>query len=113
MVQRCRLQELEVAQAGHLVLEPLRQFVDRRLAHRFAAFVCVSQGVADVAVDEAGLPRDRVHVIPNSVDAACFADVKPTDLTRLGVPAGNRVILFVGRIDRQSRFALTSPASSG
>jgi len=80
--------------------ERLRQFVERRLADRFAAFTCVSGAVADGATS-GGLPGDKLHVIPNGLDLRRFEDVHPVDLTTLGVSDGQRVVLFIGRFHRQ------------
>ena len=60
----------------------------RRLAPVPAAVVVPSRFLAALAVD-AGLPADRVHVIPSGVDTAWFS---PSPL-----PAGPPEVLFVGR----------------
>ncbi len=63
--------------------------------------VCVSQAVANFARDEAGLSQQRLVVIPNGVDHQQFAAARQMDLSKLGVARGRRVIVFVGRLDRQ------------
>lgn len=61
-----------------------------RRAH---AFQCISRRIADALV-AAGVPADRVHLVPNAVDLARFAAIEPRDR-----PA-NRVrnAVFVGRL---------------
>ena len=81
--------------------ERIRGFVERRLTRHIDAFVCVSQGVADVAEQHAGLPRDKLHVIPNGIDAHRFANITPADLSQFGIAAGQKVVLSIGRLDRQ------------
>ena len=47
--------------------------------------VCVSQGVADFAIREMGLPPNKQSVIPNGVNFELFANAFPTDLSSLGI----------------------------
>lgn len=78
-----------------------RQRVERWLTPKVDKIVCVSQGVADYCRDKCRFPPDKLVVIPNGVDLARFENVQPADLTELGVPAGRRAILYVGRLERQ------------
>ena len=72
-----------------------------RWTHRFVdRHVCVSQAVADFSVRQAGLPEDRVVVIPNGIDRA-DTSAAPADLADLGFPSGRRAITFVGRLEPQ------------
>jgi starch synthase (maltosyl-transferring) len=89
--------------AGLRVAQPevVRQFVERRLTRRFAGFVCVSQAVADHAARRGGLPREKLHVIPNGVDVDAWQRVTPIDWSELGVSVGRRVILFAARLEPQ------------
>ena len=109
----CRRSEIPVV-AGLRVAqrEMLRQFVDRRLVHRYAAFVCVSQAVADLAQSAGRLPAEKVHVIPNGIDPDRFADVVPADVTQLGVPVESRVVLFMGRMTQQKGADILLQAAS-
>ncbi len=88
---------LRVAERGarwHLTLDRLTQrWVDR--------YVCVSQAVADFSVTRAGLPREKMAVIPNGVDLEKYPAVEPADLATLGIARGHRVVTFVGRLERQ------------
>lgn len=63
--------------------------------------VCVSQAVAEFSVSVAGLPADKIAVIPNGVDVAKFETAPAADLASLGIPAGSRVLLTIGRLDPQ------------
>jgi len=63
--------------------------------------VCVSQGVADYAANQEGLRVDKLIVIPNAVDLNRFADVSPASLAEFGIPDGSRVLISIGRLDRQ------------
>ena len=62
-------------------------------------FVCPSQSVAEFAEQNMRLPREKVLVIPNGVDVTRFVDVPPTPLESLGIPAGRRILLFIGRLE--------------
>jgi glycosyltransferase involved in cell wall biosynthesis len=84
----------ERAAAWHLWLDRLTQrWVDR--------YVCVSQSVADFSATKARLPREKLVVIPNGIELAKYPARQPADLRQFGIPAGHRVIIFVGRLERQ------------
>lgn len=78
-----------------------RQRVERWFTAQADKVVCVSQGVADHCRDKCRFPAEKLAVIPNGVDLSRFENVPPADLTELGVPAGRRVMLYVGRLDKQ------------
>ena len=63
--------------------------------------VCVSQAVAEFSHIHGKLPRERLAVIPNGVDLKRFAQAPAADLTALGVPQGQSVLVFIGRLDAQ------------
>ena len=88
--------------AGLRVAQPqrLRQLVERNLAGRYAAITCVSPGVA-TAAEQAGLPREKMHVIPNGLNPARFTGVQPADLSKFGLSRNCQAVLFVGRLDLQ------------
>jgi glycosyltransferase involved in cell wall biosynthesis len=87
---------------GSDVLIAARQARRRR---RIAEGLCQADNVLAVSADLAshvvglGVDPDRVHVLPEGVDDTLF---RPGDQTearaRLGVPEGDRVILFVGNL---------------
>lgn len=79
-----------------------------RIAQRLTArwtdrFVCVSDSVAQFAVDNMLLPREKIVVIRNGVDVERFALAQPLPLNELGVRADRRVLLFVGRLEHEKR----------
>jgi glycosyltransferase involved in cell wall biosynthesis len=78
-----------------------RQRVERWLMPQMDKIVCVSQSVADYSAGKCGFPAEKLVVIPNGVHLSRFENVQPADLTQLGIPAGRRAILYVGRLDRQ------------
>jgi glycosyltransferase involved in cell wall biosynthesis len=90
------------ALAGIRVADPRRwrAWVERFACRHVERFVCVSEGVAQHC-GELGYPSGKLTVVPNGVAYSRFAGANPMDLARLGLPAGRRAILFVGRLDRQ------------
>lgn len=80
-----------------------RLWLDRATAGNVARHVCVSQSVADYAATVGGLPRDRLIVIPNGVEIEAFRSAVPCDLETLGVPAGRKLVAYIGRLDAQKR----------
>lgn len=76
-------------------------WLDRATKRLVERYVCVSQDVADYSRRRLSLPDDRLVVIPNGVDYEHFASAMPADLSQLGVPAGHRVVTYVGRLEWQ------------
>ena len=68
------------------------------------AFACISRDIEREAL-AAGIPRERVHFLPNAVDVSRFRPA--TDAERLAlrqpfsVPTDAVVSLFVGRLSRE------------
>jgi glycosyltransferase involved in cell wall biosynthesis len=83
---------------------PQRQRVERWLAPVIERYVCVSQSVADFSAEVAKLPPEKLVVIPNGVDVARFRDAAPADLATLGLPAGRRWLIAVGRLHEQKGY---------
>ena len=77
-----------------------RTSLERWATHRASRHVCVSQSVADFC-HERGFAAEKLVVIPNGIDVERWKHAVPADLQRFGVSAGRRVIVFVGRLDRQ------------
>lgn len=77
--------------------------LDRWTSRLVQRHVCVSRAVADFSIRQAGLPAERVVVIPNGVDVTRFDGAEPADLPALGLSAGRRAITYVGRFDEQKR----------
>lgn len=76
-------------------------WLDRLTARLVDRHVCVSQSVADFSREAAGLPGDKLVVIPNGIEVEGYQRAAPLDLTLLGLGAGRRAVTFVGRLDRQ------------
>lgn len=68
---------------------------------RADAVITVSQAIAHQAEAQFGVPRDRIHVIPNGYDPATFrplpAEALAAARTRLGLP--ERFLLCVGSVE--------------
>ncbi len=88
--------------AGVRVADPRhwRAWMERWACRSVERFVCVSKGVA-AHCRAYGYPPEKLAVIPNGVAFDRFADAKPIELTELGLPAGQRAIACVGRLDKQ------------
>ena len=90
---------------------PYRRQVERWLYGFAVLNVCVSRSVAadysrsgfasmpGGAAD--GLWQRQLAVVPNAVDFAAYTHAPPADLSSLGLGPQRRVMLFVGRLDRQ------------
>lgn len=71
----------------------------RRALPRAARLVAVSRPLADVAAS-LGVPRDRIDVVANGVDAALFRPRERAEArAALGRADGSRWLLFVGRLE--------------
>lgn len=78
-----------------------RLLLERLATRRVERFVCVSRSVADFCRDQAGLPAEKLTVIPNGIDVGRFSNLSPANLAELGVPPGRRAMCVIGRLDRQ------------
>lgn len=89
--------------AGLRVAEPAgwRWFLQRSLQNRIAKYVCVSEAVARYAESSAGLPNEKLAVIPNGIDVVKFSSAPASSLKELGIPPNRPVIVCVARLDRQ------------
>ncbi|MHC4830747.1 MAG: glycosyltransferase, partial [Planctomycetota bacterium] len=80
----------------------LHHAIDRRLAPGTAAFVCPSQALARI-LEARGLPAERIHVVPNAVDAEGMdRDVKEARARSLDPEAGAErvpLVVTVARLD--------------
>lgn len=76
----------------------------RALYGRADAIACISHALEREAVD-CGMPRERVHYLPNPVGARLFAvqDAQTGRLVRerIGIPPDAVVAAFVGRLSRE------------
>jgi glycosyltransferase involved in cell wall biosynthesis len=75
--------------------------LERATQRRACGMVCVSEGVRNFSVAEAGLDPDRLVVIQNGIDAEPYDRAVAIAKTELGLDQGNRVALFVGRLTWQ------------
>jgi glycosyltransferase involved in cell wall biosynthesis len=91
---------------------PYRRQIERSLYGFAALNVCVSRSVAapyqasgfqsiEDLLPQSNLWHRKLHVIPNAVDAASYADAGPADLGLCGFGPERRVLLFVGRLEKQ------------
>jgi glycosyltransferase involved in cell wall biosynthesis len=91
---------------------PYRRQVERWLYGFAALNLCVSNAVAAsyqssgfILSNDPPQPgefwRRKSHAIPNAVDAATFANDEAADLSHCGIGEERRVLLFVGRLERQ------------
>lgn len=66
--------------------------------HDAAAVVAVSGNLAEIAV-ELGAAPEKVHVLPNGIDAAAFRMLPRKEAReRLGLPLDRKLLLFVGNL---------------
>jgi glycosyltransferase involved in cell wall biosynthesis len=88
--------------AGIRVADPRRwrAWLERWACRRVERFVCVSERVAEHC-RAWGYPADKLTVIHNGIDWRRYAEAVPIALPQLGLPAGRRAIVFVGRLDPQ------------
>lgn len=75
----------------------LYEWLDRRALRRLETVVAVSRGLADTLA-AAGVPQDRIHVIPNAWDHRTTILVAVDARRELGLPADGRRIGWVGRL---------------
>lgn len=78
-----------------------RGALERSLAARASGIVCVSQAVANFCRQLHRFPAAKLIVIPNGIDVAAVARTPPSDLPTLGIPSGESVLVYVGRLDAQ------------
>lgn len=77
--------------------------VDRWLAPRTARLIGNSRSVADFYRDQ-GFPEDRLAVIPNGMDLPAATSRSRDEIRHaLEIPAGAKVVGYVGRLARQKR----------
>ncbi len=88
---------LRVAERGrrwHLWLDRLTSSLVQR-------YVCVSRSVAEFSRTAGRLPAEKLVVIPNGVDLDRCRLAPPADLSSVGLAAGRRAVVFVGRLEHQ------------
>ena len=90
-----------------------RLWADRLTQRLVDRHACVSQSVAQFAQRQAGLPAEKLVVIPNGVDLQRHPAQYPVDLRTLGIGSDRRVITCVGRLDRQKGLPWLIEAAAG
>ena len=85
--------------------------LDRLTFGLSAGSICVSEGVRRFSI-EAGLPPDRLFVVPNGVDVEAIARAPAVDRRALGIEPGAHLALFVGRLDPQKDVATLLKAAA-
>lgn len=82
----------------------LAKAIPRAIYRRADAFACISREIEREAL-ACGIPRERVHYLPNAIDMMRFrpptAAEKLALRQQLGVPSDAIVCLFVGRLSRE------------
>ncbi len=84
---------------------PLTNFVQRRLLGAAARsgglslVAAISEAIADTCI-KAGVPRERVKVVPNGVDTSLFDAAPPKSEARrlLGLPPEKKIVSHIGNI---------------
>jgi len=74
--------------------------IERAATQSVKRHVCVSQSVAEF-YRRRGFSAQKLVVIPNGVEVDQWTNARPADLSQLGIPQGRRVLLYVGRLDKQ------------
>lgn len=77
-----------------------RTTLERTATAPAARFVCVSQSVAEFC-RRRGFAAEKLVVIPNGIDLAPWQNAQPAEVGQWGVPPGRRLLLYVGRLDKQ------------
>ncbi len=98
-----RWAKVPIVVAGVRVVEPdarWRMRLDHGTSRLVDRTICVSAAVAE-RYRELGYRDDQLAVVANGVDIARFAGVAPGDLSEMGIPAGARTVLSVGRLHPQ------------
>ncbi len=99
----CRRLQIPVHDLGLRVAEPSRWrgWWERLAAQRADRVVAVSATVADHAVEDWGIPTEKLKVIPNGIDVIRFERITPISREELGIPAERKIIAIVGRLEMQ------------
>jgi glycosyltransferase involved in cell wall biosynthesis len=77
-----------------VVLTGVARQLERRAYHECSVLIAISQALADQLVDEMGVARDKIAVVPNGVDVHRF------DPARVSAPRfeGSFTVFFVGAL---------------
>lgn len=96
------LPETAVA-TGIRVADPTRwrQWLERWASRRVQRIVCVSRSVADYCQQEAGLPEEKLVVIPNGIATAAYPASCPASHSALGIQPNRQIVACVARLHPQ------------
>jgi D-inositol-3-phosphate glycosyltransferase len=73
---------------------------ERVVAHGVDLVICASEGEKEMLGSLYGVPGSRVTVVPCGVDTDVFRPIDRAGVRKeLGLPAKERIVLFVGRIE--------------
>jgi len=100
----CGVPVVAVAKRNVDAFETPRQKRIQRLAHRWATHVTAVSETVAATVEEFGVPRARITVIPNGVDFSRF-DASTGDRALLGAANGEPVIGSVGCLAARKDYA--------
>jgi glycosyltransferase involved in cell wall biosynthesis len=78
-----------------------RLWLEKRAARSSRKIVCVSQTVADDWLRRSGSSSEKIAVIPNGIEVDPFQIAQPCNLEPAGIAADRKILLFLGRLDRQ------------
>ncbi len=83
------------------VLFPLRMLLLQHFVlHRIKAVIAVCAALQPLLVKESGVPAELIHVIPNGIDTATFADAATGRFrAELGLSANTPLVGMVAQID--------------
>ena len=81
--------------------------IRRVLFRRITKFVCLTKEIEDELVKELFMSRNKLIRIPNGVDLQRFKPANPLKRKKIrenmGIRPGEKVILFVGRLEKKKR----------
>lgn len=75
--------------------------IERRLADRSHAIICVSRSELEAARELGACPESKLHHIPNGIDPDGLPDRTEALRDELGIAPGRKLVGMIGRIARQ------------
>ena len=88
----CEIQTVEIERRWHLPLDGVTQGLCRWVVGN-------SPAVVEHLAARAHVARSRLRLIWGGVDVAAICSAKPIERENLGIPAGDPLLLWVGRLD--------------
>ncbi len=81
---------------------PSARAVMRHVLPKVTAIASVSRALSDELADGIGVPREKIHLVPNGVDTTIFFPRDRSEMRKkLGLPEDRPLVLFVGRLEPQ------------